>query len=156
MPANRTSPAPPAPASGGRIFARPPAAVQHPVAGSLPHWRALLEARWQAQLERLTELSLAYHDAAAAAGGGAGAGGIAGGAQYPLRQLMRRAVAARRGLANVEEALAKLAAGRFGRCEQCASAIPVATLESTPEARYCHGCAPGLPAGGGYPAQLSL
>ncbi len=34
-----------------------------------PQWRALLEARWQARLEELTELSLAYH---------AGAGGEAG------------------------------------------------------------------------------
>jgi hypothetical protein len=37
-------------------------------APSLPRWRALLEARWQARLQQLTELSLAYHDAAAYAG----------------------------------------------------------------------------------------
>jgi len=28
-----------------------------------PQWRALLEARWQARLTELTELSLAYHAA---------------------------------------------------------------------------------------------
>jgi hypothetical protein len=31
-----------------------------------PQWRALLEARWQARLTELTELSLAYHAAAEA------------------------------------------------------------------------------------------
>ena len=31
-----------------------------------PRWRALLEARWQARLRDVTELSLAYHAAAAA------------------------------------------------------------------------------------------
>ena len=31
-----------------------------------PQWRALLEARWQARLEELTELSLAYHAGAEA------------------------------------------------------------------------------------------
>ena len=31
-----------------------------------PRWRALLEARWQARLRELTELSLAYHVAIAA------------------------------------------------------------------------------------------
>ena len=34
-----------------------------------PHWRALLEARWQARLWAVTELSLAYCVAAAAAPG---------------------------------------------------------------------------------------
>ena len=31
-----------------------------------PRWRALLEARWQAHVQEVTELSLAYHVAAAA------------------------------------------------------------------------------------------
>ena len=38
--------------------------------------------------------------------------------------MLRRAVVARRNLEDVEEALARLAAGRFGRCEQCDSPIP--------------------------------
>jgi len=28
-----------------------------------PRWRALLEARWQDRLQKVTELSLAFHDA---------------------------------------------------------------------------------------------
>ena len=34
-----------------------------------PRWRALLEDRWQARVREITELSLAYHTAAAARGG---------------------------------------------------------------------------------------
>ena len=58
-----------------------------------PHWRALLEARWQARLQEVTELSLAYHSAAAAGPDGHG--------QEETQRLLRRAVAARRKLANV-------------------------------------------------------
>jgi DnaK suppressor protein len=51
-----------------------------------------------------------------------------------------RAVAARRRLEDVEEALARLAAGRFGRCEQCDALIPAGLLALIPEARYCPRC----------------
>ena len=37
-----------------------------------PHWRAFLEDRWQARLQEVTELSLAYHDTAPAGPGGCG------------------------------------------------------------------------------------
>lgn len=101
-----------------------------------PQWRALLEARWQARLRELTELSLAYHVAAAAAPGGTGDGT----GQPEVRALLGRAVAARRKLADIEEALGRLAAGRFGSCEQCGSAIPAGLLAATPETRYCARC----------------
>ena len=39
-----------------------------------PRWRALLEDRWQAHLQEVTELSLAYHVAAAAVPDGTGDG----------------------------------------------------------------------------------
>lgn len=99
-----------------------------------PAWRALLEDRWQARLRELTELSLAYHGAA---------DGSRNGAQRPeARALLHRTVEARRKLADVEEALGRLAAGGFGHCEQCGSAIPAGTLAITPETRYCRRCAP--------------
>jgi RNA polymerase-binding transcription factor DksA len=90
-----------------------------------PHWRTLLEARWQALLREVTELSLAYHEAADAHN----------------RRLLYRAIAARRKLADVEEALDRLAAGTFGRCEQCHMPIPVSLLAACPDRRYCPGCA---------------
>jgi DnaK suppressor protein len=54
---------------------------------------------------------------------------------------MRRATAARRELADIDEALARLTVGRFGQCEQCSEPIPQARLLRVPEDRYCPGCA---------------
>jgi DnaK suppressor protein len=95
-------------------------------------WRSLLEARWQARLREVTELSLAYHAVAAATAD------VRGDA---AERLLRRTVAARRRLADVEEALARLTAGSFGRCEQCGSVIPTDDLSAVPETRYCPDCA---------------
>jgi RNA polymerase-binding transcription factor DksA len=100
-----------------------------------PRWRALLEARWQARLKELTELSLAYHGAADTPdGSGDGTG------RQQAQALLTSAVAARRKLADVEEALGRLAAGDFGRCEDCGLAIPAGLLAIIPETRYCPRC----------------
>jgi RNA polymerase-binding transcription factor DksA len=101
-----------------------------------PHWRALLEARWQARLTELTELSLAYHATAEEFVDAR----VDEPAQRQAQLLMRRAVAARRKLEDVEEALGRLSAGRYGRCEQCESSIPAGLLALIPEARYCPRC----------------
>jgi DnaK suppressor protein len=103
-----------------------------------PHWRALLEARWEARLRELTELSLAYHGTAVPDGSGHEAD------HRQAQTLLRRAVAARRRLANVEDALVRLAAGGFGRCEQCGSVMTDELLVVIPEARYCRRCDPGV------------
>jgi RNA polymerase-binding transcription factor DksA len=122
---------------------RKPPALPHqlgsaPVGG--PRWRELLEARWQSRLLEVTELSLAFHDAAAARDQAAAR-------QTPpeLIRLMRRLVEARRALADTDEALGRLAAGRFGRCEFCLGAITRQALAAAPETRYCPRCdrAPG-------------
>jgi RNA polymerase-binding transcription factor DksA len=113
-----------------------------------PYWRSLLEARWRARLQEVTELALAYHRAAAAVPEvplAAASRSITPG-QRELARLLRRTVAARRGLADVEEALARLTAGTFGSCEQCGSAIPAGLLAAAPEGRYCPRCdAPASP-----------
>jgi len=101
-----------------------------------PQWRALLEARWQARLTELTELSLAYHAAAEAIVDA----WVDESAQQEAQLRLRRAVAARRRLEDVEEALGRLADGRYGRCEQCESAIPAGLLVLIPETRYCPRC----------------
>jgi RNA polymerase-binding transcription factor DksA len=85
-------------------------------------------------LQEVIELSLAYHVAAA----GQGQPG-----HEEARRLLRRAVAARRKLADTEEALGRLAAGSFGGCEQCRSPIPAPQLLAVPEARYCQACTTG-------------
>ena len=121
----------------------------------MPRWRGLLEAQWQARLREVTELALAYHDTAERAPGGPGRDDRTA---PQLRRLMQRAVAARRALADTEEALRRVSAGRYGQCEQCSAAIPAGRLTLTPEARYCPRCAPdpggqvppgpcGIPAG---------
>jgi DnaK suppressor protein len=95
--------------------------------------------RWRVRLQEVTELALAYHEAAAAAHDtGGGDEGL-----QRLQRLLRRTVASRRALADTEEALARLSAGRYGRCESCAGAIPAQRLAATPETRYCAGCARG-------------
>ena len=118
------------------------AVTSEPAAGTRgPRWRALLEARWQARLREVTELSLAYHVAAAAVAAAAVPSGAGDGAGQPqIRALLGRTVAARRKLADVEDALGRLAAGRFGSCEQCGSAIPAGLLATAPESRYCPRC----------------
>ena len=102
-----------------------------------PRWRALLETRWQARLRELTELSLAYHVAAAAQPAAASPDLSAA---PETQALLRRTVTARRRLADVEEALSRLAAGAFGRCEQCGAQIPDGLLAAAPEIRYCARC----------------
>lgn len=101
-----------------------------------PWWRGVLEARWRDRLHEVTELSLAFHDAAAT---GRDRQLVQPGSA--VRQLMDRAITARRALADTDEALARLAAGRFGQCESCAAVIPLPALRRSPEQRYCQPCA---------------
>lgn len=97
---------------------------------SWPRWRVILEARWRARLEEVTELSLAYHTATSDEAD-----------DRRARRLLHRAVAARQRLADTEDALRRVTAGTFGRCEQCASPILEVTLAAAPESRYCDRCA---------------
>jgi DnaK suppressor protein len=97
-------------------------------------WRALLEQRWQDRLQEVTQLSVEFHEAGTAVQQRDRPG-------KSLQQLMRRAVIARRGLADLDDALDRLAAGDYGQCERCASAIPAENLVAVPEERYCPSCA---------------
>lgn len=90
-------------------------------------------------MREVTELSLAYHiaaEAALAAGKAVQGGAVPG----EVQALLRRTAAARRRLADVEEALGRLSAGTFGSCEQCGAVIPDALLAVVPETRYCPRC----------------
>jgi RNA polymerase-binding transcription factor DksA len=114
------------------LEAAPPAS---PARSGGPHWRALLETRWRARLEEVTELSLAYHRAAMPEGR------VGDAVPEQAQRLLRRTVAARRKLADIEEALARLASGEFGSCEHCRSPLPAELLTAVPETRYCPPCA---------------
>jgi RNA polymerase-binding transcription factor DksA len=100
-------------------------------------WRQLLEARGQARLSQVTELSLAFYETGERTSPGAD-----GASTRELRRLQWRTVAARRALADTEEALGRLSAGHYGHCEQCGADIPARWLVRTPEARYCPRCSP--------------
>lgn len=125
------------PAAAGRS----PAARARPAhPGTLSQWRALLEFRWRQRLERVTEFSLAYHDAEEAAADVSSSGDARLAAGQRAAAALHRAMAERRALAEIEAALARLAAGRFGWCEQCGSMIPTARLTGMPQTRYCAAC----------------
>jgi RNA polymerase-binding transcription factor DksA len=114
----------------------PPALAALPA----PYWRTLLETRWQAELVEVTELSLAFHDAADKAETDTGPA-----AQRQLRQLQRlerHTATARLALAEIEDSLRRLSAGRYGYCEQCGASIRADRLLSEPEARFCQPCSP--------------
>jgi DnaK suppressor protein len=124
---------------GGPVRSRAGPVGGRPRPAGGPRWRALLEARWRTRLQEVTELALAYHDAAATGvGRGTGSGHEA---RLRLRTLLRQTVASRRALADTEEALARLSAGNYGWCESCAGAISAQRLVITPETRYCAQCA---------------
>ena len=120
------------PTNTGRVPLAAPGGIP---AAWAPGWRALLETRWQARLEEVTELALAYHDVTAAGGD----------EQLRARRLLRRVVAARRALADTEDALTRLSAGSYGRCEECGNGVPAHLLAVTPETRYCPPCAAAGP-----------
>jgi DnaK suppressor protein len=117
------------------MMTAPDAIAAAPPRPALPAWHSLLEERWQQRLSTLTELALAYHDAAESCGHPADAAETA-----RLRRLLRGATAARRALGETEDTLARLSDGSFGRCEQCSRSIPTAELLAEPETRYCPDC----------------
>ena len=97
--------------------------------------RARLEECWRARLERVTALSLAYHDEAEdAAQAQPGSG-----ARRAL--LASQAVAERQALVEIEAALDRLSSGRYGWCEQCGRPIAATLLFAQPQVRYCTACA---------------
>ena len=117
--------------------------------------RALLEGCWRVRLERITELSLAYHDAAQRTGQGSNAERSR--AARRVRKLARAAASERQELAEIEAALQRISSGEYGQCEQCRAPISPALLASRPQARYCYSCGrpADLPADAGQPLRAS-
>jgi DnaK suppressor protein len=105
--------------------------------------RALLEARWRQTLERITALSIAYHEAAQLVP--VGPHGSRGAGSRQARRLARQAIAQRQMLAEIEAALERITAGRYGWCEQCGRLIAAARLAAQPHVRYCAACSHDRP-----------
>jgi DnaK suppressor protein len=110
----------------------------HPAA--LPHWRGLLGSLRQQRLERATGLWLACRDARDAVADASGGPDSAQAAWQRASAMWHRAVAEWRALGEIEEALSRLATGRFGWCQQCGAAIAAGRLTEMPQARYCPSC----------------
>ena len=96
---------------------------------TLTRQRAQLEERWRDRLERVTALSLAYHDVAQQDS-----------QSRRARLIARQTVVERQELAEIEAALDRLADGSYGRCEQCSRPIGTALLSARPQTRYCGAC----------------
>jgi DnaK suppressor protein len=60
---------------------------------------------------------------------------------YERAQLTAVLDATRRSVADLDDALARLAAGRYGVCERCGRPIPAERLVARPAARTCVTCA---------------
>jgi RNA polymerase-binding transcription factor len=61
---------------------------------------------------------------------------------YERQHVAALADAARRDLAEIEAALARLADGGYGICQACGAAISPERLAARPTARTCVGCPP--------------
>jgi DnaK suppressor protein len=130
--------------------------------GFLALRRGVLEARWRTTLDRVTALSVAYHEAtavgppelAAPPAGPAAEASPVGPSDQDVLRLARRVVAERQALAEIEAALDRIAGGQYGRCEQCRRPISVRLLTAQPEARFCSACSrhSAHPVPGGRPA----
>jgi RNA polymerase-binding transcription factor DksA len=109
----------------------------HPAA--LPHWRALLGCRWQEHQARATGLSHDCRDARRAAAE-AGTPDARQEASRRASAIWHQAVGEWRAIAEIEAALSRLAAGRFGWCQRCGAAIAASRLTEMPQARCCPAC----------------
>jgi DnaK suppressor protein len=115
------------------------AGVRHLHPAALPHWRALLACRWQEEQAKVAGLS---SDCRAARRAAAEADG-ADAREAALRRasaMWHQAVAGWRALAEIDAALSRLAAGRFGWCQHCGTAIAASRLTEIPQTRYCPAC----------------
>jgi DnaK suppressor protein len=122
---------------GQRCSARLPAS---PV-GDLPQWRDRLEQLWRSQVEEIIELSLAFHEAASACHAD-GQLARAGPRAAHLQRNLARTGFARYALTEIEAAIRRIDAGRYGLCEQCGLRLRAGWLETSPQIRYCPGCSP--------------
>ena len=113
-----------------------------------PAWRALLEAQWRDRLQEVTELSLAYHEAASAA---AWRGGTAPTARHrPVGPASGRHASCCAGRSRPGEhwriskkRSAGWPAAGTACAKDCAATIPARLLAAAPDTRYCRAAARG-------------
>jgi RNA polymerase-binding transcription factor DksA len=109
-----------------------PVPTTHPEADAIEHLRDFLVA------QRASEAALAIDRDATA---DALAGQLDPDSILERELAQRSATWARRTVADIDEALARIEDGSYGICDSCARPIPVARLEALPHARTCVRCA---------------
>jgi RNA polymerase-binding transcription factor DksA len=92
-----------------------------------------LEEQFEAHTGHLTDMIMR--------GGHAGAAGPDTAAD-DVRAL---STSSRQALADIANALRRMAEGSYGTCEHCGDAIPVERLDAMPQVRYCAPCQSGAP-----------
>lgn len=118
-------------------------------------WRELLDEQWSHHLAEYTRLSIELHEAdepvvgrprhlaqPRPAGAAEPDDDLADVASRVAshRHVARLVSAERHALAEVEAALARLAAGEHGVCQQCGDTIAPQRLEILPQTRFCASC----------------
>jgi RNA polymerase-binding transcription factor DksA len=106
-----------------------------PVAEASLYPRAVLEAQWRAQVDRLTELSIQLHDLATE-----DAIDLVDVSESQRTMLEATIDGVRREMRDIEDALDRLTRGTYGRCEDCARLIDALRLAGLPAARVCRHC----------------
>lgn len=99
------------------------------LAPHLPELRTALEQQRQFRLDQLGELAEAAANAPPQP---------TGDVHDEVSEILRSGAA--RALVEVENALARMRAGRYGSCEQCAAPIAFERLEILPMSRCCMRC----------------
>lgn len=109
--------------------------------------RSLLLAQRQAHLDNLESLGAAaaqmLDDSQFLDFGGDDGFGEANGSGFELDNIRALMAAARKGLGEVDAALARLDTGGYGICVECNAAILPARLEAIPETTHCVDCKRG-------------
>ncbi|MBF6338747.1 hypothetical protein IU450_23045 [Nocardia abscessus] len=106
----------------------------------LPALRAALNQQRRFRLQQLAELEAEIDDAAAPID-------PADTARYEVT--IKLVSAARQALADIDETLTLITAGRYGRCRGCHSEIPIHLLQAIPTSQWCLNCRQHLPSPGG-------
>lgn len=97
----------------------------------LPTLRHALNQQRRFRVQQLTELDAELGDAPQLAT-------AADRARHEVTVTL--AVAARQALTDIDEALALIAAGRYGRCRACYADIPIHLLQTIPTTQWCLDC----------------
>lgn len=123
---------------------KPTPDVPYPeLAAHLPLLRARLEEQREFRIEQLVDLAAAEAAAGKPDGGDGEHAGVTPEEQARDEIPALLAAGARRALADIEGALDRITAGRYGRCLCCGLPIELARLVAVPQTPLCGACQGG-------------